>query len=109
MKSIMKTEGLLLLVCSLLLLGSCTEPFERSGIVVDRITRQPIEGVSIDIYMKGQRRDSLKEKVFTDKNGYFITKEKRDADESFLFMKKGYIGYTSSLSAKNDTIDMIRE
>jgi len=85
---------------------SCKEPIERSGVVVDRDTNEPIEGVSIDIYMKYQKRDSLQQKIITDKNGHFTITEKRDINEMFQLEKVGYIGHVNSLKIKDDTIRM---
>ena len=92
-----------------ILLSSCQEPFGRSGVVIDRDTNEPIEGVEIDIYMKAQVRDSLKQNVFTDKNGHFSISEKRDADQLFQLWKKGYIGHVNSLKNVGDTFMMEKE
>lgn len=102
-------HGLAILIFSLFLLASCKEPIERSGVVVDGDTQQPIEGVEIDIYMKYQKRDSLKQDVITDKNGHFTISEKHDIDQMFQLRKPGYIGFVSSLKAKGDTIRMEKE
>ncbi|MFN3315183.1 MAG: hypothetical protein ACK40K_00055 [Raineya sp.] len=85
-------------------LASCQNSFERKGVVLDKQTQKPIEGVSVEIYMKTQRRDSLKEKVLTDKQGYFWVKENIKADKLFVLEKEGYIGFVSSLEKPNDTI-----
>jgi len=90
----------------ILFLTSCSNPIERSGVVIDENTKEPIEGVYIDISMKTQRRDSLKEKVFTDSNGYFHIKEKRDIGLFFTLEKSGYGYFTSTLSTPNDTIEL---
>lgn len=93
----------------LFILAGCSNPIERSGVVIDKQTKEPIQDVSVEIYMKNQKRDSLKEKVFTDANGHFHIKEKRDEDLLFLLYKNGYIGYTSSISIPNDTIIFERD
>jgi hypothetical protein len=100
----MKISLLLKIIVLQFIFISCSNPIERSGYVIDEDSMQPLEGVSVDIYMKHQRRDSLQEKVFTDSNGYFFVAEKRDDDILFLMYKYGYIGYTSSLKVANDTI-----
>ncbi len=87
-----------------LVLASCQNSFERKGIVVDAQTKKPIEGASVDIYMKTQKRDSLKEKVFTDNTGYFFVEEKRKKEQLFIIEKEGYMGFVSSLTKPNDTI-----
>lgn len=94
---------------AVLLLWGCTEPFERSGYVIDKTNKEPLPGVSVEIYMKYQIRDSLNEKVFTDGNGYFHIKEKRDKKTLFDVYKPGYIGFVSALPLINDTIYLERE
>ncbi|MCR9289601.1 MAG: carboxypeptidase-like regulatory domain-containing protein [Bacteroidetes bacterium] len=109
MKKNLKTSILWKMILILFTLAGCNHPIERSGIVVDRQTKEPLQGVTIDIYLKTQRRDSLKEKVFTDSNGHFYIREKRDEDLLFLLQKNGYIGHVNSLSIINDTIKLERE
>lgn len=89
--------------------AGCTQKIERRGIVVDRDTNEPLKDVAIEIYMKHQRGDSLKEKVSTDKNGHFYIGEKRDKDLLFELSKSGYISFVSSLSDENDTIELEKE
>jgi 5-hydroxyisourate hydrolase-like protein (transthyretin family) len=84
--------------------SGCENAFVRSGYVVDKQTKEPIEGVLVEIYMKSQMKDSLKEKVFTNENGYFQIDEKRDKNTTFILEKAGYIGYVNSLIQNNDTI-----
>ena len=83
---------------------ACTEKIERRGVVVDQSTNKPLMGISIEIYLKYQRRDSLKEKVVTDKNGRFYIKEKIDKEQLFQLRKDGYIGHVNSLSIEHNTI-----
>ena len=109
MKPSSKISPLWLVVFTLFALVSCNNPIERSGIIIDRETFKPLQNVSIDIYMKTQKRDSLKEKVFTDSNGHFFIREKRNKDQLFLVQKDGYISYTNSLSIGNDTIKLEKE
>lgn len=87
----------------------CENKIERSGIVVDQQSNEPLENVSIEIYLKHQSRDSLVEKVFTDHKGYFFIGEKRDRDLLFELRKSGYIDFVSSLSVANDTIRLERD
>lgn len=88
----------------MLAISGCENAFERNGYVVDKATRLPLEGVSVDIYLKAQAKDSLKEKVLTDQNGYFHITEKRSKHTTFLLEKTGYTGYVSSLADKQDTV-----
>ncbi len=97
-----------IIIFTFFIMIGCTEKIERSGIVVDRNTNEPLEGVSIDLYLKYQRRDSLKDNVFTDEKGYFYITEKIDEDELFQLRMDGYIGHVSSLSIENDTIKLER-
>ncbi|MFY0674638.1 MAG: hypothetical protein JXQ87_14660 [Bacteroidia bacterium] len=76
------------------------------SVVVDSETNKPVEGVEIDIYMKTQKRDSLKQDIFTDENGNFTILEKRDADQMFQLIKAGYIGHVNTLNIKGDTIKL---
>jgi 5-hydroxyisourate hydrolase-like protein (transthyretin family) len=78
-------------------------------VVVDSDTNKPLEGVEIDIYMKTQKRDSLKKNVITDENGYFLITEKRDTTQLFQLKKAGYLGLVNSLNTKGDTIKLERE
>jgi hypothetical protein len=89
-------------------LSGCINRIERSGVVVDHETNEALEGVNIEIYLKDQRRDSLKQKVYTDKTGHFRVEEKRSKGLLFELHKSGYMHYTSSLSGKNDTIKLER-
>lgn len=86
----------------------CDQKIERSGVVVDELTNEPIPEVSIEIYLKNQRRDSLIKKVFTDRNGYFRITEKRSKGLLFELNKIGYISHVNSLSVENDTIELER-
>lgn len=97
------------LAIAVLLLWGCAEPFERIGRVIEEGSGQPVQGLSVDIYMKTQVRDSLQEEVFTDSRGYFQVKEKRSSKTLFLLSKPGYIGFTSSLPLQNDTIYLEKE
>ncbi len=108
MKKNSRIPFLSMIVLTLFALSGCNNPIERKGIVVDRQTNAPLQDVSIEIYLSVQRRDSLKEKVFTDSKGHFHIKEKRDDDQLFVLRKSGYIGHTSSLSNANDTIELER-
>lgn len=109
MKSTLRTSATCILAFTLLILSGCGKKIERKGVVVDELTNEPLEGVTIDIYMKSQKRDSLKEKVYTDNNGYFFMDEKRSTGQSFLIYKEGYIGHVSSLTVENDTIRLEKE
>lgn len=95
-----------LILLSVLSAFGCAEKIERSGIIIDQSSGESIEGVSIDIYRMHQKRDSLKEKVFTDSLGQFQILEKIGKHKLFLLRKEGYIGYVNSLSGPNDTIRM---
>ena len=102
------TSTLLLLFVCFSFMG-CNPDIERSGYVVDKETLEPIENVSIDIYMKHQKRDSLQQKVFTNYEGYFSISEKRGENQMFQLYKEGYIGFVNSLSVKMDTIKLEKE
>ena len=86
----------------------CTEVFERSGIVVEEESNAPLEGVSIELYLKEQKGDSLTSKVFTDNNGHFYISETHNKDRLFQLSKPGFIDYVGTLSANNDTIKLER-
>lgn len=98
-----------LLLSTLFVWVGCNNAIERSGYVLDNTTRLPLEGVSVDIDMKAQRKDSLAVPVFTNEKGYFHIQEKRGKDIQFLVYKEGYIGFTSALSVPNDTIYLEKE
>jgi hypothetical protein len=85
---------------------SCQSKFERSGVVVDDITGEPVAGVTVEIYMKNQVKDSLQSKVSSRKDGTFRISEKRPKDQLFLLEKSGYISHVSSLP--DDTIRMLK-
>ncbi|MEZ4932819.1 MAG: hypothetical protein R2788_11955 [Saprospiraceae bacterium] len=89
-----------------LIIAGCDHDIERSGVVVDSQTQEPIPGVSVDIYLKDQSGDSLMTKVYTDANGYFHVGEKHSEGKFFLLYKEGYIGFVSKLSVANDTISL---
>lgn len=85
-------------------LTSCSDPIERSGVVIDATTHYPIEGASIEIYLKEQTKDSLQNKVFTDEKGCFSISEKKDSELLFSINKDGYKGFVGTLSNANDTV-----
>jgi uncharacterized lipoprotein YajG len=97
-----------IIILSTILFVGCDQKIERSGVVVDKLTNEPIPNVSIEIYLKNQRRDSLIKKVFTDRNGYFHITEKRSKGQLFELNKIGYISHVNSLSVENDTIELKR-
>lgn len=109
MKKNLKTSLLWKISFILFTLVGCNNPIERSGIVIDKQTKEPLQNVSIEIYLKTQRRDSLNEKVFTDRNGHFHIREERDEGQLFILQKSGYISHTNSLSTVNDTIKLERD
>lgn len=97
-----------IIILSTIIFVGCDKKIERSGVVVDNLTHEPIPGVSIEVYLKNQRRDSLQKKIFTDLNGYFHITEKRSKGLLFQLNKYGYISHVSPLSVENDTIELER-
>lgn len=95
-------------IITLVFLISCTSKIERKGIVVDSGTNKPIENVTIDIYLRHLKNDSLQEKAITDEKGYFHITEKRSKDLLFDIEKEGYISFVSTISRGNDTIKLER-
>lgn len=93
----------------LIFLAGCHQQIERSGTVVDRETNEAISGAEIDIYLRYQTGDSLKQKVFTDKYGRFFISEKRNEGLLFDVQKEGYIGFVSSLAEAGDTIRLEKQ
>lgn len=108
MKHILNISITLIIILVLFELVACTTKIERSGVVVDHGTNEPLEGVLIDIYLKHQRRDSLKEKVYTDHKGHFYIREKWSEGSLFELHKSGYISHVNTLSTENDTIKLER-
>lgn len=108
MKTSFNIPTLLLLLVVGTFATSCKPASERSGVVVDSKTGEPIAGVSVEIYMKHQVKDSLQRKVSTGKDGSFYIAEKRPADQQFLLEKNGYISFTSALPNAGDTIRMLK-
>jgi hypothetical protein len=104
MKLIPKNIVYLLLVSVHMLLLGCDTKIERSGYVVDDLTNKPLKDVSIEVYLKNQRKDSLTEKVFTNSEGYFQISEKRSKELLFELSKQGYISHVGTLSVLPDTI-----
>lgn len=100
-----KSAFLIVFLSTIILVG-CNQQIERSGVVIDALTNEPIPEVSIDIYLRNQRRDSLINKVYTDRNGFFHITEKRSKAMLFELSKIGYINHVSSLSVENDTIQL---
>ena len=92
------------LALTIFFMVGCDNKIERSGIVVDELSGEPIEGVSIEVYLKNQRGDSLMKKIFTDHDGYFHIAEKRSKSLDFELNKSGYISHINSLSIESDTI-----
>lgn len=91
----------------ILLLGltftACTEKIkEGNGIVLDSVTKQPIDSVNVDIYLNSVHDDSLFPKVYTDATGKYNVKYEFNR-EMIHFTKEGYISFVTKLR-KNDTI-----
>ncbi len=82
---------------------SCNCHTEANGIVVDRITKQPLENVEVSIYLSMIHNDSLKIPVFTDKNGRYKVSHDYCSDYMIDFYKEGYIGWVASVK-ENDSI-----
>ncbi|WP_338764876.1 hypothetical protein WAF17_00515 [Bernardetia sp. ABR2-2B] len=76
---------------------------EANGIVVDRITNQPLEGVQVSIYLSTIHKDSLKNPVFTDKNGAYNLSHDYCTDYMIDFHKEGYVGWVTSVK-ENDSV-----
>ena len=109
MKNIFNESIPWIIIFTLFAFVGCVEKIERSGTVVDRHTNEPLKGVSIEIYLKHQRRDSLIEKVVTNNKGQFYISEKIDKEKLFELHMDGYISHVSSLSLKKDTIKLERD
>lgn len=78
---------------------------ERSGVVLDKETGEPLEGVRIENYRAfSNRKLALNPEVTTDKNGYFHIKQKINESTQFSLDLEGYIGYVSELPKQVDTI-----
>ncbi len=117
-KTLTVISGLAALVIGFMLLffteNYLTEVFfptkiERSGVVIDKETGKPLEGVPIERH-SGYMDDklALNPKVVTDKNGHFSIKQKISKNALFVFSLEGYYGYTSSLQKQGDTIKLER-
>jgi hypothetical protein len=106
MKNITDPHILLPIFIILFTLPGCTKKIERSGIVIDSQTNEPLKNVEIEIYLDHLKGDSLFPKVLTDSNGYFQIMEKRSKKRSFVLQKNGYIGYVGTLSIMDDTIKL---
>lgn len=117
-KTLTVISGLATLVIGFLLLffteNYLTEVFfptkiERSGVVIDKETGKPLEGVPIELH-SGYINDKLilNPKVVTDKDGHFSIKQKISKNALFVFSLEGYYGYTSSLQKQGDTIKLER-
>ncbi len=82
---------------------SCDCHTEANGVVVDKITKLPIESVEISIHLSMIHDDSLKTPVFTDKNGHYKLSHDYCSDYMIDFHKEGYFGFVTSVR-KNDSI-----
>lgn len=85
------------------ILCSCDCHTEANGIVVDEITKQPLENVEVSIYLSTIHRDSLKTPIFTDKNGKYKLSHDYCSDYMIDFYKEGYSGFVTSVKT-NDSI-----
>jgi len=92
----------------LLIFVGCDEKIERSGIVVDQQTHEPLQDVLIEIMFKQKTKDSLNEKVLTDQNGYFFISERKSKKQLYELSKSGYVKLSSFLTVKNDTTELER-
>jgi|GEM_PF-5009552 len=80
---------------------------ERSGVVIDKETGKPLEGVRIENYRAFSNSEfALNPAITTDKNGYFHIKQKINENTQFSLDLESYIGYVSELSKQGDTIKL---
>lgn len=78
---------------------------ERSGVVIDKETSKPLEGVKIENYRAFSNRElALNPEVTTDKNGYFHIKQKINENTLFSLDLDGYYGFVNKLPKQGDTI-----
>ncbi len=78
---------------------------ERSGVVIDKETGKPLEGVRIENYRAFSNSEfALNPAITTDKNGYFHSKQQINENTQFSLDLEGYIGYVSKLPKQGDTI-----
>jgi len=91
------------------LASGCNTISERSGVVLDRETEKPIEGVSVEIHLGHLKNNELKNEVVTNKNGEFEIKEERGADVLFSFVKEGYIVFTTTITEPGQEILLERD
>ena len=108
MKRIFTISLFPILIIILLILVGCDEKIERSGIVVDQQTHEPLQDVLIEIMYKQHTKDSLNEKVLTDQNGYFFISERKSKKQLYELSKSGYVKLRSFLTVKNDTTELER-
>ncbi|MCB9034669.1 MAG: hypothetical protein H6553_12585 [Chitinophagales bacterium] len=99
--SISKIIILLFTICTI---SSCDKTREGNGIVLDSVTKQPLDSVNVDIYLMSIHNDSLFPKVYTNAKGEYHVKHEHGR-KMVQFSKEGYIGYVADLR-KNDTIYM---
>ncbi len=80
---------------------------ERSGVVIDKETGEPLAGVQIENYRAfADDKLALNPKVVTDKNGHFHIKQKINIKTLFSLDLEGYYGYVSRLPKQGDTIKL---
>ena len=108
MKRIFNISFLPTLIIILLIIVGCDKKIERSGYVVDEQTNEPLQNVIIKkIHYRDQTKDTLREKILTDQNGYFYFGE-RSNKQLFVLSKSGYVNFSSFLTVENDTIKLER-
>lgn len=84
-----------------------TAKTERSGVVIDQETGEPLAGVRIEYYRAfTDDKLALNPKVVTDKNGYFHIRQKINENTLFSLDLEGYYSYVSELSKQGDTIKL---
>lgn len=108
MKHIFNISFFTFITLVLLIFVGCDEKIERSGIIVDQQTHEPLQDVLIEIMYKQHTKDSLNEKVLTDQNGYFFISERKSKKQLYELSKSGYVNLRSFLIVKNDTTELER-
>lgn len=97
-----------LLLCCLLVLmafywNACSCKTEASGVVLDALTKQPLEGVEVHIHLSLLHNDTLEKPVATNAIGHYELEHFYCSNYMIDFYKEGYTGFVCAPKL-NDTI-----
>ncbi len=105
----MKTSIALCLCIFLLTLVGCDCAKEAKGYVFDEVTKQPLAGVTVDLYWPGHNDEVAHLQATTAEDGSFLFRHDYCADYMVIFYKPGYYHFTVDRKDQMDVYMRLEE